>query len=215
MTENSTGQRPSHGHTDPPFLRFCALMAVLGVVTIIAGNIAGSLVVPGHDPVADTISDLAAGRFEIIQDIALYGFAAGIIALALALANLHTRDVSWTIGVLALVAISALVIVIGARNEYGDNDSDGVVIHIYLVYGLGVLMAVAPFALAGGLGRIGRGFGVLSRLFGVAWCLSAPVFFFLPTGIDGAYERGLGVLASAWLLVVARAIWEHARHCDA
>lgn len=207
----------THSHSDPTrrsdsaFLKFCAALAVFGVLAMLGGNIVGSIVVPNHDPVADTISDLAAGRYEIIQDVALYGYAAGFIALALALANLHTQSKRWSLGIVSLVTIAALIIVIGARNEYGDNDSEGVVIHIYLVYGLGVLLAIAPFALARGLSEIGAGFGFAARLFGGLWLLSAPVFFFLPTAYDGAYERGLGILASLWVLNVAYATWVSAR----
>ena len=64
------------GKDDPVLLFTCATVAALGGLLAIVGNIAGSIVVPGHDFVADTISDLGAGRYEWIQDFALYGFAA-------------------------------------------------------------------------------------------------------------------------------------------
>ncbi|MCF6445863.1 DUF998 domain-containing protein [Nereida sp. MMG025] len=196
-----------HHTTDPTFLRICAIIGALGVLAMLAGNVIGTIVVPGHDPMADTISDLAAGRYEIIQDIALYGYAAGFFALALGLSNIHTRDRRWTLGIFAIALMAACLTVIGARNEYGDGDSSGVVIHIYLVYALGALLVIAPFALASGLSRIARGYGIAARAFGVAWIFAAPVFFVLPTQYDGGYERALGVLASLWVLSLAHALW--------
>ena len=32
----------------------------------------------------------------------------------------------------------------------------------------------------------------------------APVFFFLPTDVDGGWERGLALVVIAWVVVLAR-----------
>jgi len=36
------------------------------------------------------------------------------------------------------------------------------------------------------------------------WILSAPAFFFLPTDIDGVYERYLGLITFGMIFVFAR-----------
>lgn len=190
----------------PGFLRCLAWGAIIGAVALVLGNIIGSIVVPGHDWVADTVSDLAAGRFEIIQDVALYGFAGTLAALALAAAHLHRGNWQWSALALALLALSACVVVIAARNEYGDRDNEGVVIHIYLVYLLGLLFA-GVFALAGRVGgALGGGFSRVSWGCCVLWAIAAPIFFFLPTSFDGLYERGLGVITLIWTVSFARAL---------
>lgn len=40
--------------------------------------------------------------------------------------------------------LGLLVFLVGTRNEYGDSDNEGMVIHIYSIYALGILMAVVP-----------------------------------------------------------------------
>ncbi len=190
---------------DHNLLHLSAWIAYAGCVALVLGNVIGSIVVPGHDPVADTVSALAAGPYEIIQDIALYGFAAGLLALALGAANAHPGGWPWTAAVFGWALLAGLVVVIAARNEYGDGDSEGIVLHIYFVIGLGLLFALVPLAMWPGL----RGSDRMLRgaLYGAAglWAIGAPIFFLLPTGFDGLWERGLGVLAI--VMVVATARW--------
>jgi hypothetical protein len=151
--------------------------------------------VPNHDWIADTISDLAAGRWEIIMDLALYGFAAGLLAIALAAAHAHLGGLVWSAGVVSLAMLSAVIIVVGARNEYGDGDSEGVVIHIYLVYALGALFLAVPFCMRPGLDRGHPRARRALTILGALWAVAAPVFLFLPTSFDGLYERALGLIA--------------------
>ncbi|MEL6516515.1 MAG: DUF998 domain-containing protein, partial [Pseudomonadota bacterium] len=126
---------------DPLLLRISAGIALLGTVLLIGSNVVGSMVVDNHDWVADTVSDLAAGRWEIIQDFGLYGYAAGLAALGLAVAHIRMPGRGWTIAALSLAALAIIVTVIGARNEYGDGDNEGVECGSYRVYALGALFA--------------------------------------------------------------------------
>ncbi len=95
----------------------------------------------------------------------------------------------------------------GARNEYGDSDTDGVVIHIYLVYALGLLMVVLPWSMSYGAGQTGQVYGRALKGITILWTISAPFFFFLPDSVDGIYERYLGLIAMgavvtlAWLFI--------------
>ena len=109
----------------------------------------------------------------------------------------------WSIGILGLLVFGLLVFLIGARNEYGDADSDGWVIHGYLVYALGAAVAVVAFSMAKGLQRANYRYAYTLRGLGVLWVICTPAFYFLPTGIDGIYERWLGVIASAILITLA------------
>lgn len=193
------------------FLRSLAVVVLVGCISLVVGNIAGSIIVPGHDWVADTVSDLAAGRYEIIQDVSLYGFAAALLALGLASSHIHDGEVNWTALTVSLVLLAVAVTIIAARNEYGDSDEEGVVIHIYIVYALGALFA-AVFALMAVEGRrFGRGIVVVSWICLCLWALGAPIFFILPTEWDGFWERLLGVITIVWSLAYAHALW----HCPA
>jgi hypothetical protein len=189
------------------FIRTLSLIAVLGCLSLLLGNVVGSIVVPNHDWVADTVSDLAAGRFEIIQDVALYGFAAALLALALASAHIHPCEGSWSALVYGLVLLAVIVTVIGARNEYGDGDSGGLVIHIYLVYALGALFAGVFALMAVEGGRFSLPMQEISWICLALWAVGAPIFFILPTAFDGAWERGLGVITLVWNLCYAAALW--------
>jgi hypothetical protein len=195
--------------TDTGFIKLCAILAMAGYALMILGNIVGSIVVPGHDPVADTISDLGAGEYEIIQDVAFYAYAGGLLVLALGLAHVHQGGWRWTLGIFAIVVLAGLTVVIGARNEYGDGDNEGVVIHIYLVYGLSLMLLAAPLLLWQGLKNWSDLQAKCAVGFAILWLITSPVFFFMPTAYDGAWERGLGLLATAWLAVVTAGLWSH------
>ena len=99
--------------------------------------------------------------------------------------------------------LALIVFLVGARNEYGDQDKDGAVIHVYLVCALGVLQFLVPLGMARGAGRHGGPHGRILVALAALWLVSAPVFFFLSTGIDGLYERYLGVIAMAMVVTLA------------
>ncbi|MFZ5965247.1 DUF998 domain-containing protein [Thalassococcus sp. BH17M4-6] len=182
---------------DPHLMRGAGIIAILGAIALIAGNVVGSILVPGHDWVADTVSDLAAGRYEIIQDVTLYCYAGSLLALAIAAAHAHPGKRAWNFVILGLALLALCVTIIAVRNEYGDGDNEGVVIHIYVVYAMGVLFT-AVFALAGLVGQH-LGLTRVSWVCAALWGIGAPVFFLLPTAYDGAFERFLGVVTTVWV----------------
>lgn len=187
---------------EPMLLRAMGLIGIAGCIALVAGTIVAPFFVPDYNWISDTISDLSAGQSEIIMDVALYLFAAGVLATALGAAHAHLGAGFWSAGVVALALAGALVIMIGARNEYGDGDTEGIVVHIYFVYGLGLMFALIPFSMAHGLAA---GYAwARSMLYGLGtlWVLSAPPFFFMPTEYDGLYERALGLLSCGMILVL-------------
>jgi hypothetical membrane protein len=193
----SYSSSPSPTPERPYLLKTLAVVGILGCLVLVAGMFAAQSVVPNYHWVSDTISDLAAGEWEIVMDVALYGFATGLFAVSLAAAHAHLGGPGWSIGVLSFAVLAALVIVVGARNEYGDDDNDGVVIHIYLVYGIGALFTLAPLCMAR---AAGEHYAWAQRvLIGLAlvWAILCPIFLLVPTGVDGLLERALGLIACA------------------
>lgn len=181
----------------PYLLMILAAIGFMGCVAVIIGMFLAQALVPDHYWVSDTISDLAAGKLKIVMDVALYGFAAGLFAVSLAAAHAHLGGVGWSVGLLSFAVLAALVVVIGARNEYGDGDNSGVVIHIYLVYGIGALFTLAPLCMASAMGQ--HHVWAHRALIGLAglWAVLCPIFLLAPTSIDGLLERVLGLIACA------------------
>lgn len=194
-------------HEKPTFTIALGWYAILGCILFGITITIADFVVPNHDWIADTISDLGAGKYEFIVDIGIYAFSGSLVSVALLAAHVHLGGWRWSCGIIGFAVFGLIVFLVGARNEYGDNDSEGVVIHIYLVYALGLLMALLPWAMANGARRAGHTYGRVLIGISILWTVSAPVFFFLPDGIDGIYERYLGLIAfcavitMAWLFI--------------
>jgi hypothetical protein len=167
--------------------------------------------VPDYNWMTDTISDLGAGRLELIMDFALYGFAAGLFATALAASHIHCGRMRWSTGILCLSILAALVVIIGARNEYGDGDSHGIVIHDYLVFLLGALFFLAPALMAWDIAKISKSAKWMLLALGGIWAVLAPVFFLVPTSIDGLLERMLGLVACGIVSTLCVVFINHAR----
>ncbi len=177
--------------------------AIIGCIVFATTILIADFIVPDHDWIADTISDLGAGKYEFIVDIGLYAFSASLISIALLAAHVHLGNWGWSFGIIGFAVLGLIVFLVGARNEYGDNDNEGVVIHIYLVYALGLLMALLPWAMAQGARRVGQPYGRLLVGLSILWTISAPFFFILPDSIDGIYERYLGLISIATVITLA------------
>ncbi len=195
----------------PHLLTVCAWLGVAGCVVAAAGNLLGSVLVPNHDFFADTISDLAAGKYEIIQDVAIYGHASGVVALAIAAAHLQPDGRRWSLGILFLALTALLESIIAARNEYGDGDAGGVVIHLYLVLPLGLLYVAAPLAMARGMALWRPEARRTSIAVALFILVGMPVFWFVPTGWDGLAERLLGLAQFVWMISLSRVMLDAGR----
>ena len=188
---------------EPRLLTVLGYWAVAGCAILALAIAVGDLVVPDHDWVRDTISDLGAGRLAFIVDGGIYAFSSALIALAVLAAHAHMGGGRWSLGIGGLALAGLIVFLIGARDEYGDGDSGGVVIHVYLVYALGALMAAVPLLMARGAARSGRFYSRALVALGALWIVASPVFFLLPTDVDGLYERLLGLVAMGIVVTLA------------
>lgn len=191
------------GGPDANLLIATGAIAIIGSIAMILGNVVGSIIVPGHRWIADIVSDLAAGKYEIIQDVALYGYAGAVMACAVGAAHLHQDGTRWNLGIGCLALLVMCIVIIGARNEYGDGDNEGIVIHIYVVYVIGLLFSALFLLMARGMATVARRYAVISYVCAALWIVGAPVFFIMPTGYDGVFERGLGVVTLVWVLSFA------------
>ena len=105
MTDDTT--LPT-GDFRPTLICGLAGFAVLSCIVLALSIFVADFVVPHHDWIADTISDLGAGDYEYIVDIGLYTFSGGLIALALLAAHVHLGGWDWSGGLVLLVGKALL-----------------------------------------------------------------------------------------------------------
>lgn len=182
----------------------CGILGLVGCAGVLIAQIAGIIVVEDHNPISETISKLAIGEHAWIQDLGLDFFGGAAIACGVGLYAWNLGDYKWKIGALALVVIGVDVILIAEHNQYAGRPGRGAAIHIYLVYAFGLLFALSSFLLSFGLGRLSSNWQRFSMGTAIVWLVLAPIFFFIPTGWDGAYERFLGVLVLVWTVAISR-----------
>ncbi|WP_084327629.1 DUF998 domain-containing protein [Salinarimonas rosea] len=177
-------------------------VAAAGASVLVVTDLVGSALVPGYDPVRNSISDLAAGRLAWIQDLGLVAFAIGLAALAWGLGRRRAGR-TWRAGVVCVALVALDVATIALHDEYGDRDRGGFVIHLELVYALGGLFALATLLLIPGLWRERRAWGIFDAVVGAAWIVLAPIFFIVPTRWDGLYERAIALIVLVWTFGMA------------
>lgn len=180
---------------------FFSALSIIGCILLILGCIIAPFFVSDYNWVTDTISDLAAGHSRFIMDFALYGFALGLFSFGLVAAHIHLGGKMWSISTFLIMLAGALVIIIGARNEYGDFDKDGVVLHMYFVYALGLCFLLIPLLMAQSLKNLNLKAGNALISLSLVWALVATTFLCIPTQIDGLLERLLGLLACAIICI--------------
>lgn len=189
--------------------RVLAGAALFGCVAVLLADVVMWFLVEGYSPIGQTISELAAGPHHAVQDTGIVLFALGIVSLAVALI-LRGRSGAraWTVR-LGFLALAGVVALIALRNEYGDGRPGGVEIHRYLVGALYVLVgallwlgsAVRPAA----EDRSAR----LGKPLAVAWALLAPLFYLVPDGVDGLYERALALFLVGCVGIAALRLWRN------
>ena len=189
-------------HSDT-FSSLCGAVGLLGCLGVVAGDVAGIIVYEPHNPISETISNLAAGQYAWIQDISLDLFAASSIASGLGLANWRLGAFRWKAAAALLVMLGVDLVLIAEHNQYAGRNVPGATIHTACVYALGALFTLITFLLASDLRRIGPAWARFDLTVAVIWIIAAPFFFLVPTGWDGAYERTLALMVVIWFAAIS------------
>jgi hypothetical protein len=187
----------------PKLLNICGAVGLLGCLGVLIADVVGILLVEKHNPIRETISKLAIGKYAWIQDLGLDLLAAAIMAIAIGLYILKLEHIRWKLGTALLALLSIDVIFIAEHNQYAGREGVGTAIHLQLVYALGLLFALSTLLLAFGLRKISRDWYRFTLGTSIVWTVLGPVFFGVPTRWDGAYERFVALIMVAWIASMA------------
>jgi peptidoglycan/LPS O-acetylase OafA/YrhL len=179
------------------------IIGLLSCLVVVLADITGIIVNDGYNPISETISDLAVGGQSYILDYGLYAFGIGVMACALGLLTWNLGGRRWKLSAGLLILLAIDIIVIAARNEYGDGNPGGTEIHVYLVYIFGILFTIITALLGYDFERISPFWKVFSFAIAVAWIILAPLFFFAPDNWDGAFEQFVGLVMSAGVVAIS------------
>lgn len=178
-------------------------VACIGISIVL--TLVASALTPDANMISSTISDVAAGPYDWVQDLAFYILAFALLALAYGMSQLSSSTWHWRIAISTMPIMAIAVVVMGFYQEYGDGDSNqkGVVIHTYLVYafGLGFLTLVALSTPT--LASRHSWWRPFNIVFFILWTALAVYYFNMSTGWDGLVERVLGLAYLGWLFTLA------------
>jgi len=182
---------------------FLGIIGWFGGAAVLIADLVGIILVERHNPVADTISQLAIGEYAWIQDLGLDLFALAFLAIAVGLFLVQSGDWKWKVGLLLLILLAVDVVLIAEHNQYAGQQNQKGDIHMYCVYVLYGLFGLACLLLAAGFKQFGKQWFSVSIGIGLSWFALGPIFLLIPDRWDGAYERGVALLMVGWVVVVA------------
>ncbi|AUH32526.1 DUF998 domain-containing protein [Paracoccus tegillarcae] len=205
---------PEDTQINPVLMRAMAVLAVSGCAAMLIATVAAAAVVDDKNWMADTISDLAAGRWEQIQDFGIYALIMATAAAATGAANLHLGGTRWALGCIALVIAVPCMVIIAAREAYSPTN-DGTPVHYYVVLLMGAMLTAGPLLMAPGAARVARGWQTTFVIAGLGFGALVPIFFFVvPTSHDGLVERVMGLFAMLWIGGLGVMFWNAASHIE-
>jgi len=159
------------------------------------------VVIPDHDPVTDTISDLGRGPNAVWMDTLFYLNAAGHVALALGAAHAHLGRWGWSAGTVILTLVGLDLVMLGLWDEFStESDVENLSVHSQLAVLLFPLYFVGPLSMAAGAARASRGYGRAFIAGAALWPVCALAYYFGPDHIDGALERVAGLVTLLWTM---------------
>jgi hypothetical protein len=185
--------------TPPSFFRFCGILGLFGCLAAVATDIAGVIVSPVFGFIHDTISALAAGAFDWIQDLGLSWLAIGAVAIGAGLYRWGLGALAWKLGSALLTALAAALLLITVRENYAHHIPEALFIHESLVYTMGIVFAAIALLTARGLKHVSSSWMHFSVTTAIVWIAAAPALLVVPSGWEGAYERAVALLMLVWL----------------
>lgn len=192
------------------FFRNCGIIGIVGSLIVVIADFVGIAVVDDYNPITQTISNLAIGKYGWIQDVGLNLYGVSLFVLAIALWRWDIGDWRWRLGAALVFLIGIDILVISEYDRYaGDPNSFGRTVHLYAVYVLGVLLPLVGVLCSFGLRRVGQKWQYISWAIAAIWIVCGPPFFQVPTNYDGLYERFVATILLCWTVVTSWLVFEH------
>ncbi len=180
-------------------------MAIAGCAIAVACDLLGASLSDRIGLASDTISNLAAGKWDILSDLGIYAFVVGVMTVTVGLIRWRVSRWDWRVGTVLLVVLAVDYTLIAAYEAYSTGE--GTQIHYKLVYLMGVAFPLTVLLTAGQFYELNRRLGIALYVGGVLWALAAPFLFFVPTAWDGLYERALALGKLGWFVTMGVMIW--------
>lgn len=180
-------------------------MAIAGCAIAVVCDLLGASLSDRVGLASDTISNLAAGEWDILSDLGIYAFVVGVLAVTIGLLRWRVTRWDWRLGAGLLVLLAIDYTLIAAYEAYSTGE--GMQIHYKLVYFMGAAFPLTVLLTAGQFYEIDRRLGIALYVGGVVWAIAAPFLFLVPTAWDGLYERGLALGKLGWFVFMGVMIW--------
>lgn len=187
-----------------PDLFACGVLAVLGAVAAIAGDV---VTVRRRDDLSfasSTLSEAAAGQGSVWMDVGMTGLGVALVACSAGLWRWRRDGLRFRAGCGALALTGGLLIVIAWHNGYRDGAADAFDIHKPLVAVMGLGFSAALILLADNLGELDTGYFRFTVIALGLWLVAWPAFVLAPEPIEGAVERVMGLTIIIWLAIAGR-----------
>ena len=180
-------------------------VAIAGCIIAVACDLLGASLSDRVGLASETISNLAAGEWDILSDLGIYAFVVGVLAVTIGLLRWRVTRWDWRVGAALLVLLAVDYTLIAAYEAYSTGE--GPQIHYKLVYFMGLAFPLTVLLTAGQFVEIERRLGIALYVGGVLWAVAAPFLFVVPTAWDGLYERALAFGKLAWFVTMGVMIW--------
>ncbi len=168
---------------------------------MLAADIIGIIVHEEHNPISNTISMLAIGKYGWIQDLGLDIFAIGFVAIAIGLFTWKSNGTKWIIALVIMVLIGVDLILIAEHNQYAGRPGEK--IHRKLVYALAALFFILNVLISFDIKSLKPSLKRFSLWIAFLWIVLSPLFPLISDNWDGAYERMVFLLLVVWPSVVS------------
>lgn len=187
-------------------------IGIFGCFSVLATDVIGIAVHEAHNPIKNTISMLAIGKYGWIQDLGLDLLAIGFLAVAFGFFTLKRSGTKWSIGLIFLVMIAINLILIAEHNQYAGRP--GYKIHRKLVYSFTLLFPALLLLVSSDLKKIHSNLKKISQWIAGLWIVLAPLMPLIPSDFKGAYERLVSLLIVIWLSIVSYRIYQLSKTTD-
>lgn len=181
-------------------IKLGGIASILGSISVLVADIAGIMIYEDHNPIKQTISQLAQGKYAYIQDIGLTLFGFGIILASISLYVWKSSSLKWVVGTIFLIIMGINTIVLAEFNQFAGTP--GTTIHIIIAVLIAIIFFVCTLLLGYKFKEINKNWHYISLSIGIAFFIACSVFSLIPEKFEGIYERGIGVLLILWFIIL-------------